>query len=127
MLIGSLRSNHPTAAITTGTKVQPLHATALIHELAPTSNTQVAPWVTLVLLLVGCRFRADCAQMVRFVRNTEEILKDLQAEEDFTTPAWQECLEVIKPGHAPYCLWAVWGCILQLQPAVTHSSSPNRG
>jgi hypothetical protein len=41
------------------------------------------------------RFRADCAQMVRFVKNTEEILMELQAEEDFTTPAWQECLEAL--------------------------------
>jgi hypothetical protein len=34
--------------------------------------------------------------MVRFVKNTEDILMDLQAEEDFTTQAWQECLEVMK-------------------------------
>lgn len=32
--------------------------------------------------------------MVRFVKCTEDILMGLQGEEDFTTPEWQECLEV---------------------------------
>jgi hypothetical protein len=106
--------------------------------------------------------------MVRFVKNTEEILMELQAEEDFTTPAWQECLEVIRcsctvsrycshcqgiksstppPTPLPFsdscpdkvtqyttrtfhigtgpC--AMWGCLLILQHAVPHCSSPNTG
>lgn len=48
----------------------------------------LTPW------LLQCRFKGDCAQMVRFVKCTEDILMELQGEEDFSTSAWQECLEV---------------------------------
>lgn len=55
--------------------------------------------------------------MVRFVKNTEDILMDLQADEDFTTQAWQECLEVTNfGGRIPASSGAAFPRCCRMQP-----------